>query len=86
MPQYQLELSHSEQECLTAANMIVSHGMHLMNHTWFGCNAGVHVGWLNLEVDNEREARGMLPPTLRNQARVVEVERFSPVEAQDTHT
>ena len=82
MPQYQIELPHTEEDCSAAINMVVTYGMHLMNHTWFGCDSGVHTGWLNLEVNNELDARRILPHSLRNQARVIEVRKFTTEEVQ----
>ena len=85
MPQYQIVLTHTEQECLAAINSIVTYGMHLLDHTWFGCDDGVHTGWLNLEADSEREARGILPPSMRGRARVIEVRMHTPEEVKDLH-
>ncbi len=85
MAQYQMELEHTETECVAAVNVIVTYGMHLMNHTWFGCDDGVHKGWLNVEADTKTEALDILPHSLRNQAVIVEVRKFRPEEAKEGH-
>ena len=85
MAQYQIEISHTEQECLVAVNTIVTYGMHLLHHVWFGCEAGIHTGWLNIEVDNEREARGVLPSSVRSQARVTKVLKYTPEDIKKLH-
>ena len=85
MAQYQIEVSHTEQGCVSALDTIVTYGMHLLQQAWLGCAVGVHTCWLNLEADSESEARGVLPPSLRNQARVVEVKKFTPEEIKSLH-
>ncbi len=85
MAHYLIELSHSEEECLEALDMVVNLGMHILHHTWWGCGAGVHTGWLDLEVGSERDARGVLPPSIRNEARLVEVRRFTPNQIKALH-
>ena len=85
MAHYLIELSHSEEECLEALDMIVNLGMHILHHTWWGCGDGVHTGWMDLEVDDERDARGVIPMAIRNQARLVEVQRFTPQQIKDLH-
>ncbi len=87
MAHYLLEMSHpaNKGDCLNALDMIVSLGMHILHHTWWGCGAGVHTGWLDIEVDSEREARGVIPLPIRNQARVVEVQKFTPNQVKALH-
>ena len=85
MAHYLIELSHSEEECLQALEMVVRLGMHILHHTWWGCEAGVHTGWLDLEVDSESDARGVIPSPIRNQARLVEVRRYTPNQIRDLH-
>ena len=86
MPQYQITLPHTEEECMAAINTIVTYGTHLLNHAWFGCDDNVHFGWLNVEANTDLEARGILPPALRAQAQVVEVRRYTPEEAKGGHS
>ena len=85
MPHYQMELEHTEKECVAAVNMIVTYGMHLMNHTWFGCDDGVHKGWLNVEANSRNEALYILPHSIRNQAIIVEVRKYTAEEAKEGH-
>ena len=85
MTQYIVEVSHTDSECIQGLNTIVEWGMHLLHHTWFGCAAGDHTGWLQLEADTEAEARNVLPPSMRSKARVVEVQKFTPAQIRDLH-
>ena len=85
MAQYILEVSHTDPECIAGLNRIVEWGMHLLHYAWFGCAVGVHTCWLQLEVDTEAEARGVLPPSMRSQARVVQVQKLTPDQIRDLH-
>ena len=85
MAHYLIELSHSEEECLEALDMVVNLGMHILHHTWWGCGGGVHTGWMDLEVDDEGDALGVIPHAIRNQARLVEVQRFTPKQIKELH-
>ena len=85
MAHYLLEISHPDRECLNALDMIVSLGMHILHHTWWGCEVGVHTGWLDIEADSEQDALGVVPPPIRKQVRVVEVQRFTPNQVKALH-
>ena len=85
MAQYVIEASHAEPECIRSLNTIVESGMHLLHHTWFGCAVGIHTCWLQLEADSEAEAGGVLPPSIRQHARVVEVQKLTPEAIRALH-
>lgn len=85
MPQYLLEVSHTEEDCLRALDQIVVYSTQILNHISYGCVAGVHTGWVNVEADSESEARNVLPPTQRRKARVVEVQKFTPEQIKALH-
>ena len=84
MPQYQIEVSHQEtrEDCLRALKEIMTHSTHILSHTWFGCMAGVHSGWVSLEAQSQSEARMVLPSSWRSRASVVEVQKFTPAQIQ----
>ncbi len=85
MPQYFLEMGHTEQECLQALDYMVTYSTQLMGHTWYACMAGVHRGWATVEAENEAEARRVLPPSMRNLATIHEVRRFTPDDVRSLH-
>ena len=86
MAHYHIEFPHADGQCVRAFDFIAKYGLHFLNHTWFGCDAGVHTGWLHVEADNEREARGMLAPLMRDQARIVEVRSYTLQQIKDLHS
>ena len=85
MAQYMIEGSHDDKECIESLNTIIYWGLHVLHYTWFGCAVGVHTCWLQLEADTEAEVRGVLPPSMRSQARVVEVQKLTPDQIRDLH-
>ncbi len=85
MAHYLLEMTHTERECLDALNMVVSLGMHILHHTWWGCEVGVHTGWLDIEVDSEQDALNVVPPPVRKDTRIVEVRKFTPNQVKALH-
>ncbi len=85
MAHYVIEVSHTEQECLRALQMIVEYGLHVLDHSWFGCKAGVHTGWVDVEAGSPSEARNVLPPMIRPSAQVVEVQRFTAAQVMGVH-
>lgn len=82
MPRFLIELAHSDEHvaCVRALEAIERSGSHFMTHADWGCRAGVHCGWLIAEVDSREQAMQLLPPEFRGEARVVELNRFTPDE------
>ena len=79
MPRYLVELTHKDDHiaCVRSLEAIERQGSHLMTHLHWGCRTGVHVGWFIDEFANEEEALQIIPPSFREEARVVEVKQFT---------
>jgi len=79
MPRYLIELSHGDEykACTRALQALERHGSHLVTNADWGCKAGVHRGWLIVELDTRAEATMMVPPEFRDDARIVELNRYS---------
>ncbi len=78
MPRFLIEVPHEAEEsaCLKAARVLAETGSHYLTNAEFGCNDGVHKGWLMIEVENKRDAQMVVPPAYRNQATIVELSNF----------
>ncbi len=85
MAHYQIEIRHPDKGCASSLNMIVNMGMHMLDHTWWGCETGIHAGWLDIEADSEQDALYAVPPPMRREARVIEVTRFTPSQIMAVH-
>jgi len=79
MPRYLIELTHGDEyvACVKALRAIERLGSHFVTHADWGCRDGTHAGWLIAELDSRDEALQMVPPELRHDARVVELNKFT---------
>ena len=52
-------------------------GSHFLTNADWGCQDGEHKAWLIVETDSKDEARLVLPPSFRKDARIVELRKFT---------
>lgn len=57
--------------------IFLSSGSHYLTHADWGCMDGVHTSWIIVDVDNKDEARCILPPVFRSQARIIGLNKFT---------
>ena len=74
-----IEVSHeaSPVACARAIEALLKTGSHLLTRADWGCMDGEHKAWIIVEVDSKDEARAIVPPAFRSQARVVQLNSFS---------
>jgi len=79
MKRYLIEVPHEAERiaCYRAIHVFLASGSHFLTHCDWGCKDGIHKAWLTVEAESRDAARQILPPAFRNQARIVELERFS---------
>ena len=46
-------------------------GSHFLTHADWGCKDGEHKAWMVVDVGNKDEARSIVPPAFRSQAKIV---------------
>ena len=82
MTRYLIELSHGDERlaCIKALRAIEQFGSHFVTQADWGCKAGVHSGWLIAELPSRDEAMLVIPPEFRDEARIVELNHFTPAE------
>ena len=82
MPKFLIEVKHADdyKGCVKALDVFKTQGSHLMSHAEFGCEDGVHCGWLVVEVSNRTEAELIVPPVFRGDARIIQLRRWAPEE------
>jgi hypothetical protein len=78
MPRFLIEIAHEAEKvaCAKAVHLLMTTGSHWLTHADWGCTDGVHKGWVTVEVDSKDEARRILPPRYRNQADIVQLNKF----------
>lgn len=78
MQRFMVEVDHPAEAraCTAAIKQILEMGSHFVTHAEWGCLDNVHTGWIIVEAENHQEARMVLPPADRPQARVIRLTHF----------
>jgi hypothetical protein len=84
MPRFLIEIRHSDEYegCVKALDAIVNFGSHLVTNAEFGCEDGEHAGWVIVEVDTRAEVLQMVPPKMRDGARIVQLRQWTRAEIE----
>ncbi len=79
MSRFLIEVPHEAEmvACARAVRLLLSTGSHFLTHAEFGCEDGEHTGWIIVDVDSKEEARAILPPVYRSQAKIIKLNRFT---------
>ena len=85
MERYVIESPHTKEECLKALDETMAEGASILNKFDWGCQVGDHTGYAVVDVDNELEARNMIPRFIRNKARVAKIGKFTPEQIRSLH-
>jgi len=85
MARFLIEVPHegTTAECVRAVELFLRTGSHFLTHADWGCKDGVHKAWMLLEVDSRDEARNVVPPSLRTQAKIVQLNAFTMKDIED---
>ena len=85
MGKFLIEVPHEEEvlACARVVEIFLKTGSHFVTHADWGCRDGEHKAWILVEVDNKEEARRILPPLFRSQAKIVSLNKFSMEEIDD---
>ena len=85
MPRFLIEVPHpaTPAECARSADLLMRTGSHFLTHADWGCMDGEHKAWIIVEGENKEEARRILPPAFRSQAKIVSLCKFSMEEIED---
>jgi hypothetical protein len=79
MPKFFIEIPHGEDkvDCLKAIKILQESGSHFLTNAEYGCIDGDHTARLFIEVEKKLDAKNVVPPAYRRDAKVVEMKRFS---------
>jgi hypothetical protein len=79
MAKFLIEVPHEPEEmaCARAVEIFLKTGSHFLTHADWGCFDGEHKAWIIIEVDSKEEARYILPPGYRSQAKIIELNKFT---------
>lgn len=85
MAQFIIQTDHTEEECLRVLDSVLQAGAHYLFNADWGCHDGVHSAWMMVEAGTHDEARNIIPPAFRRNARLVQLNKFTPEEIKQLH-
>jgi hypothetical protein len=79
MARFLIEVPHEAERvaCARVVEIFLKTGSHFLTHADWGCKDGEHKAWIIAEVENKDEARSILPPGLRPQAKITRLNYFT---------
>jgi hypothetical protein len=85
MARFLIEVPHEAEviACAKVVQVFLTSGSHFLTHADWGCKDGDHHAWIIVDLDSRDEARALLPPAFRAQARIVKLNKFSIEEIDD---
>jgi hypothetical protein len=85
MAKFLIEVSHepTKVECARAAQIFLKTGSHFLSHADWGCLDGEHKAWMIVDIESEEEARYIVPPVYRSEAKIVRLNKFTIEEVDD---
>jgi hypothetical protein len=74
-----IEVPHKPERlaCARVVHTFLSSGSHFLAQADWGCADGNHSAWMIVDVDSKDDARDIVPPALRSEARIIGLNRFS---------
>ena len=74
-----IEIPHQENvvACSRVVEVFLRSGSHFLSNADWGCKDGVHKAWIVVDVESRNEARGIIPPAFRADAKIVQLNMFS---------
>ena len=85
MARFLIEVLHdaTELKCALAVQEFLRTGSHFCTHADWGCKDGEHKAWMVVDVDSRSEARAIVPPGFRHEAKIVQLNTFTMQEIDD---
>ncbi len=86
MAKFLIEVPHepTKEACLRAAHIFLKTGSHFLSHADWGCTDGEHKAWMIVDdIESEEDARFILPPTYRSEAKIVRLNKFTIEEVEE---
>ena len=79
MAKFLIEVPHEPEmvACARVVQIFLKTGSHFLTNAHWGCMDGDHKAWIVAEVNSKEEALSILPPPLRSQAKIVQLNSFT---------
>ena len=78
MPRFLIEVPHDPTPlgCTRAVEILLRTGSHFLTHADWGCKDDEHKAWVIMDFESRDAALGIVPPDLRKDAKVVQLNWF----------
>ena len=85
MSKFLIEVPHDREQlaCARAVQAFLSSGSHFVANADWGCRDGDHRAWIVVDVGSKDEARAIVPPVHRSQAKIIALNKFTLREIED---
>ena len=85
MPRFLIEVPHPEEvgACARVVQVFLATGSHFLSRADWGCKDGDHRCWIIVDTETKEQARSILPPAFRAEARITGLNRFTMEEIDD---
>jgi hypothetical protein len=85
MNKFLIEVPHGadKQACDHAIQVFLQTGSHFLTHAQWGCLDGEHKAWIIVDVETKEDARFIVPPYFRHDAKITLLTTFSSLEVQE---
>ncbi|MCJ7566104.1 MAG: hypothetical protein MUO58_01000 [Anaerolineales bacterium] len=79
MSRFLIEVPHENKKeaCERAVQVFLESGSHFVTNADWGCHDDEHKAWFVVDLDNKEEARAILPPHFRQDAKIIALEKFT---------
>ena len=79
MPKFLIEVAHDAEviACARVVEVFLKSGSHFLTNADWGCLDDQHSAWMLVEVESKGEALQIVPPALRPQAKIVQLNKFT---------
>lgn len=79
MKKFLIEVPHSSDKaaCDHAIQVFRETGSHFLTKADWGCMDGEHKAWIIVEVESKEDARFIVPPIFRSEAKIIQLASFS---------
>ena len=79
MPKFLIEVPHANEPtaCARVVEVFLRTGSHFLTRAEWGCKDGEHKAWIIVEVEGKDDARAIVPPAFRSDAKIVRLNTFN---------
>ena len=85
MSTFLIKFPHTAENCLATLDNISKDSPELLNKIEWGCKSGDHTGYMIVDSKNEISALQMVPSSVRSEAKVEKLDKFTMAEIKSLH-